>query len=114
MLNLCKIFFHSFDLSGRNQGGPFLGGKKVVFVCEFIIPDMVHISSSMKIDLFYGTAPFQTVKGIQSLFSLLVQPALGITFAEIYQQNVKLQYLPCVASTAPNPLWAKRWALSQQ
>lgn len=54
MWNLCKIFFRSFDVSGRIQGGSFLKkkNKTVVLVCEFIIPDIVHIASSMKIDLF--------------------------------------------------------------
>lgn len=48
-LVLKRLFY---DVSGRLQGSSFPEKKKNIFVCESILSDKVHISSSMKFELF--------------------------------------------------------------
>lgn len=80
--SLCERFFRSFDLSGA----------------EYVL----HLER--KLICLYGTAACQTVTGIQSLFSQLVQLTVRLTFLEIYQQFVLTRCLPRGASTAPDSL----------
>lgn len=111
---------------GKNSRGEF-AGKRNGLVVEFIIPEIVHIAPSMKMDLFlwrwavrerlikksdiWNWRMFTSSFFIISLLnfqrdSVIFQSACPTgcrnpLFISMSQQFVRMQYLPHVASTAP-------------